>query len=545
MHLFTAGKGGQYGFSGEEVSATEAFLSFPISVFVDEVGNVFIAELERCTIRKVSAATNMISTIIGVAGSCGFSTAGSATSQLLNGPRSVFLDLVGRLWIVDGGNKLIRRLSGDGELVIVSNGVSNVQGIGSGSNMSMFDPLSLWVDKSLNVFVSDGQGVVNIINVLDGSASLFTSLNASRIDKRLWQPSLYPLWGDEDVQHQLFIGDSSSSRMMRVILPTATPTETPSVIPSLLPSLVPSTNPSAVPTHVPTADPSVIPTQVPTASPSAIPSLKPSPIPTAVPTGSPSVVPTVQPSVVPTTNPTKTPTVNPSASPSVTPSASPTVIPSASPSRKPTTSPSTSPTSAPTFNPSRIPTAAPTCNPTLTPTFVPSVTPTRSPTTTPTDSPTRAPTLLLETVLVGKMFEGGYSSGLTGMESEISSPWAVWTSSEGDIYFTDTATHTVSQYNRSTGIMTIIGGMAGKFGWNGDGKASTSTRLHAPTGLTGDAQGKLLICDTNNHVVRSLNYGSEGVVSTVQTIGKSDILSALLAFMLSFIDSWSSSTIWI
>lgn len=60
MHLFTAGKGGQYGFSGEEVSATEAFLSFPISVFVDEVGNVFIAELERCTIRKVSAATNMI-----------------------------------------------------------------------------------------------------------------------------------------------------------------------------------------------------------------------------------------------------------------------------------------------------------------------------------------------------------------------------------------------------------------------------------------------------------------------------------------------------
>ncbi len=126
---------------------------------------------------------------------------------------------------------------------------------------------------------------------------------------------------------------------------------------------------------------------------------------------------------------------------------------------------------------------------------------------------------------MGKMYEGGYSSGLVGVESEISSPWSVWTSSDGDIYFTDSATHTVSRYNQSTGIVAIIGGIPGKFGWNGDGKASTSTRLHAPTGLTGDeSQGILIICDTNNHVVRSLTYGLEGVVSTIQTIGKDEML---------------------
>ncbi len=480
---------------------------------IDLAGNVFIAELDRCTIRKVTAATGLISTIAGVAGSCGFSTGGAPTSQLLNGPRSVFVDVLGSVWIVDGGNKLIRRLSSDGELSIVSNGVNDEQEMNRSGNLGVisFDPLSLWVDKSLNVFVSDVRGVVNVIDVMNGNVSLYTSLNVSVMDKRLWQPILYPVWGDEDMLHQLFVGDSSSSRMMKVILPTATPTEIPTVVPSFLPSVLPSVDPSAVPTYAPTADPT------------GHPSLNPSQIPTTTPTLSPSTIPTVPPSVTPTKTPTNTPTVNPSASPSATPSVIPTVVPSASPTRNPTANPTTSPTSAPTFNPSRAPTASPTCNPTMTPTFVPSVTPTRSPTATPTNYPTQSPTLLLETVLVGKMYEGGYSSGLAGVESEISSPWAVWTSSDGDIYFTDTATHTVSQYNQSTGIVNIIGGMAGKFGWNGDGKAATSTKFHAPTGLTGNVnQGKLLICDTNNHVVRSVTYdsGSGGAISTVQTIGK-------------------------
>lgn len=469
---------------------------------------MFIAELERCTIRKVVSATGLISTIAGIAGTCGFSTGGAATTQLLDNPRSVFVDVLGSVWIVDGGNKLIRRLLPDGEFSIVSNGVSNEQVMNRG-NMSAFDPLSLWVDKSLNVFVSDARGVVNLINAMNGSVSLYASLNVSQTAKRLWQPSLYPMWGEEDTLHQMFVGDSSSNRMMRVILPTATPTEIPTVLPSMLPSVVPSADPSTVPTHVPTAPPS------------AVPSLNPSQSPTAAPTFSPSSTPTVQPSAVPTKSPTRTPTVNPTVAPSATPSVIPTVIPSASPTRNPTATPTASPTSVPTFNPSRVPTAYPTYNPTKTPTYIPSVTPTRSPSATPTNSPTQAPTLLSETVLVGKMYEGGYSSGLLGVESELSSPWSVWTSPEGDIYFTDTATHTVSQYNRSTGIVKIIAGMAGKFGWNGDGKATTLTRFHAPTGLTGDAtQGNLLICDTNNHVVRTLAYGSAGAVSTVQTIGK-------------------------
>ena len=60
-----AGKPEQSGFSGDNGVATEALLSFPIGVAVDGSGNVYICDNDNNRIRKITAATGVITTVAG------------------------------------------------------------------------------------------------------------------------------------------------------------------------------------------------------------------------------------------------------------------------------------------------------------------------------------------------------------------------------------------------------------------------------------------------------------------------------------------------
>jgi DNA-binding beta-propeller fold protein YncE len=65
--------------------------------------------------------------------------------------------------------------------------------------------------------------------------------------------------------------------------------------------------------------------------------------------------------------------------------------------------------------------------------------------------------------------------------------------------------------NTSTGIISTVAG-TGEAGFSGDGGAATKAALDFPAGLAFDAQGRLLIADMNNHVVRRV--GTDGIIGT-------------------------------
>src|SRR5207244_11925994 len=97
------------GYSGDGGPATSAALNHPMGIAVDGAGNLFIADAFNGRIRRVDAATQVITTVAGN-GTYSFSGDGgpAAASQLSN-PQGVAVDSAGNVVIADMGNNRIRR----------------------------------------------------------------------------------------------------------------------------------------------------------------------------------------------------------------------------------------------------------------------------------------------------------------------------------------------------------------------------------------------------------------------------------------------------
>lgn len=99
------------GYSGDGGLATNAALDQPYGVFVDSFGNIFIADTDNSALREVVAVTGNIQTIAGN-GTEGFSgDGGTATSGQLAHPLGVAGDALGDLYVADAENSRIRELT--------------------------------------------------------------------------------------------------------------------------------------------------------------------------------------------------------------------------------------------------------------------------------------------------------------------------------------------------------------------------------------------------------------------------------------------------
>jgi sugar lactone lactonase YvrE len=121
------------GFSGDAGLATTAQLNAPLGVAVDGTGNVFIADTNNDRVRRVDALTSVITTVAGTGSACIPSTAacgdaGTATSAQLTAPSAVAIDGAGNLYIADTGDNRIRRVSGGTITTVVGTGTPCASG---------------------------------------------------------------------------------------------------------------------------------------------------------------------------------------------------------------------------------------------------------------------------------------------------------------------------------------------------------------------------------------------------------------------------------
>src|SRR5262249_15250809 len=100
---------GNFGSSGDGSAAVSAAVA-PYAVAVDTNGTFFLADANHNRIRRVDAATGLITTVAG-SGSGGYGgDGGTATSAFLSSPESLALDNAGNLYIADSANLRIRRV---------------------------------------------------------------------------------------------------------------------------------------------------------------------------------------------------------------------------------------------------------------------------------------------------------------------------------------------------------------------------------------------------------------------------------------------------
>ena len=106
-----AGTAGSCGYSGNGSAATAAQLYYPAGVAVDGSGNLYIGDYSNCVVRKVILSTGIISTFAGNH-SCGYAgDGGPATSAQLDTTYGVATDTAGNLYIADGTNCLVRKVT--------------------------------------------------------------------------------------------------------------------------------------------------------------------------------------------------------------------------------------------------------------------------------------------------------------------------------------------------------------------------------------------------------------------------------------------------
>ncbi|MGD9234231.1 MAG: hypothetical protein PVH67_10255, partial [Desulfobacterales bacterium] len=150
-----AGNGNQ-GFSGDGGPAVDASLNNPYGVAVDSEGNIFIADEFNNRIRKVDIS-GIITTVAGN-GNQGFSgDGGSAVDARLYYPLSVAVDNDGNIFIPDYFNNRIRKVNTSGIITTVAgNGNQGFSGDGGPAvDASLYYPLSVAVDSKGNLFIAD------------------------------------------------------------------------------------------------------------------------------------------------------------------------------------------------------------------------------------------------------------------------------------------------------------------------------------------------------------------------------------------------------
>jgi len=169
MVRLVAGTGAS-GNSGDGGAATAATLSIPVGIAFNAQGDLFIAVYGSHVVRKVDATTGIITTVAGTIGSAGSSgDTGLATSATLNMPQAVAVDAADNLYIYDGANHRVRKVTASTQVIttIIGSGVActpatAVCGDGGpalsaqfGNNSSQTSVPGLAVDGAGNVYISD------------------------------------------------------------------------------------------------------------------------------------------------------------------------------------------------------------------------------------------------------------------------------------------------------------------------------------------------------------------------------------------------------
>ena len=165
------------GYTGDGGQATASELNYPTAVFIDDAGNMFIADGFNNVIRKVIGSTGIITTIVGN-GTIGYTgDGGPATSAQLNSPFGVFVDGFGNLFIAENGNACVRKVDGSTGTIstIAGNGTQGYSGDGGlAVNAQLGAPTSIFVDGTGNVYITDN--IFYSVRKIDGSTGSISTI---------------------------------------------------------------------------------------------------------------------------------------------------------------------------------------------------------------------------------------------------------------------------------------------------------------------------------------------------------------------------------
>ncbi|MCD6012847.1 MAG: hypothetical protein K0Q79_2709 [Flavipsychrobacter sp.] len=168
--ITTIAGNGISGFNGDNGPATNAELHNPDNAYLDSFGNVFIGE--QWKIRKIDIATGIITTFAGtgIIGGGGHGDGGAATAARINYASTMSFDKNGNFYFADRGGSRIRKISTIGIISTVVGTSYGYSGDGGPATVAQVNnPISFAFDSLGNMVIGDnGNNVFRLVNTQTG-----------------------------------------------------------------------------------------------------------------------------------------------------------------------------------------------------------------------------------------------------------------------------------------------------------------------------------------------------------------------------------------
>jgi sugar lactone lactonase YvrE len=146
------------GFSGDKASAASALLNLPTALALDASNNLYLADTGNHRIRKITASTGIITTIAGT-GAQGFSgDTGPSVSAAIDSPTGLALDASNNLFLADTHNHRIRKITAATGIIttIAGNGVPGFSGdTTAATTATLALPHGITIDPAGNLYLAD------------------------------------------------------------------------------------------------------------------------------------------------------------------------------------------------------------------------------------------------------------------------------------------------------------------------------------------------------------------------------------------------------
>lgn len=197
----------------------------PWGLTMDASGNLIISDRSNHTIRSLVLTTAAVTTPVGKAGMPG-SSDGIGGTSLFNGPAGVSVDKLGNLFVADSNNYTIRRVVLASGVVTTLFGSAGMMGDsdGDGAAARFRNPRGVAADGNGNLFIADSAShtirqaalATNAVSTLAGSAPRIGSTDDVGTAARFNLPNKAAI----DDKGNLFIADTFNNTIRKVVLST-------------------------------------------------------------------------------------------------------------------------------------------------------------------------------------------------------------------------------------------------------------------------------------------------------------------------------------
>ncbi len=197
---------------------TSAQFSQPAGMAIDVTGDIYVTDTANAVIRKISPS-GIVTTVAGSVATRG-TTDGTGTAALFNAPAGIAIDGAGNLYVADSSANTVRKITPSGVVTTVA-GSAMVRGEtdGTGSDALFNNPTGIAVDGLGNLYVADTFNDIirkitpaGVVTTLAGSAGISGTFDGTGGLSLFNNPTGVAV----DSAGNVFVADSGNATIRRI-----------------------------------------------------------------------------------------------------------------------------------------------------------------------------------------------------------------------------------------------------------------------------------------------------------------------------------------